>query len=295
MLENTRIFIKVVQFGSFSKAAAALKMPKSTVSRAISSLEIDTGTKLLLRTTRSLSLTAAGQAFFDACLTPLQTLEEAEKSLRGQDSIIAGKIKLTAPEDLGAYVVSPTLARLCQRHPKLVFEVNYSNEVVDLVRDGYDLAIRIGKLAPSTHKVRKAGIISLIMVASPEYLETSPELNHPQDLVKHPCLTLNLASVIPRWVLNSGKKSVSALIKPVVICNQMTSLVRMAREGAGIGLVPKYLTHEDTRSGALVHVLPDWSQAHYPVSVVSPSASAGSARLKLCSDLLIEELTSALV
>jgi DNA-binding transcriptional LysR family regulator len=294
MLENTRLFVKVVQFGSFSKAAAALKMPKSTVSRAIRSLEIDTGTKLLLRTTRSLSLTSAGQAFFDTCLAPLQTLEEAGKSLRGQDSIIAGKIKLTAPEDLGAYVISPTLARLCKRHPKLIFEVNYSNEVIDLVRDGYDLAIRIGKLAPSTHKVRKAGIISLVMVASPEYLKAAPPLNHPDDLINQFCLTLNLASVIPRWVLASGKKSVSALIKPVVICNQMTALVRMAREGAGIGLVPKYLIHEQLRSGNLVHVLPEWHQTQYPVSIVSPSASANSARLKLCSDLLLQEIAMAL-
>ena len=132
------------------------------------------------------------------------------------------------------------------------------------------------------------------MVASPEYLKTAPALKHPDDLINQHCLTLNLASVVPRWVLASGKKSVSALIKPVVICNQMTALVRMARESAGIALIPKYLIQEQLRAGELIHVLPEWHQTHYPVSIVSPSASSHSARLKLCSDLLLQEISTAL-
>ena len=269
-------------------------MPKSTVSRAISGLESSTGTKLLIRTTRSVSLTAAGQAFYDACAFSLKTLEEAEKSLRGQDSIIAGKIKLTAPEDLGAHVISPTLAHICRQHPKVTFDISYSNDVIDLVRDGYDLAIRIGKLSPSTHKVRKAGVVSLIMVASPSFLKDSPVLVQPRDLKHHKCLTLNLSSVVTHWVLTQKKSTVSAKIEPTMICNQMTSLVTLAKHGAGIGLVPKYLTKQLCESGELIHVLPEWAQTTHPVSIVSPSSSANSAKVKLCTDMLLNSLGNAL-
>src|SRR4051812_36061970 len=108
-LELTRYFVKVVQNGSFSRAADLLKLPKSTVSKAITRLEHDTGTKLLLRTTRSLTLTAAGRAFYDTCLGPVHILEDAQKSLYGQDSILSGTLKITAPEDLGAHVISPAV------------------------------------------------------------------------------------------------------------------------------------------------------------------------------------------
>lgn len=129
-IELTRIFVKVIQHGSFSKAADSLKIPKSTVSKAISRLERETGTKLLLRTTRSQTLTASGRAFYETCLEPLQILEDAQKSLFGKDAIIAGKIRITAPEDLGTHVIAPIIGELSQSYDKLFFELLYLNKVV---------------------------------------------------------------------------------------------------------------------------------------------------------------------
>lgn len=294
MFENTRIFVKVVQQGSFSRAATLLGVPKSTVSRAVRSLEEEHQTRLLLRTTRSLSLTAAGRMFFDACLGPVQALEEAEKSLSGKDAEMAGHVKLTAPEDLGAHVISPALARLCVAYPQLTFEVNYSNEVIDLVRDGYDLAVRIGKLSTSSYRTRKVGVISLITVAAPSYIGVAPTISKPDDLAKHACLTLNLATIVPRWQLMSGRKSTSVAIKPSIICNQMTSLVRMAREGAGVALVPRYLVADYLAQGELVQLLPDWYQNHYPVSLVMPLSGELPNRLRLCANRLTEDIAAAL-
>lgn len=208
--------------------------------------------------------------------------------------MIAGKIKLTAPEDLGAHVISPTLAHLAIEHPQLSFEIHYSNDVIDLVRDGYDIAVRIGKLNPSSFKAKRVGVISLVMVASPEYLKQASAPKHPDDLIEHACLTLNLATVVPRWILTDGKSSATASIRPRMICNQMTSLVRLALSGAGIALVPKYLVKNALEQKELVHILPTWYQNQYPVSLVLPLASHNAARLKLCAAVLEREIALSL-
>jgi len=166
MIENTRIFIEVVKQGSFSKTARLLKLQKSAVSRAIRAIEDSTGTKLLNRTTRSLSLTASGRAYFESCLGPMQALEDAERSLRGQDSMMVGSIKITAPEDLGEAIVAPTIAELSRIYPQIRFELHFSNEVVDLVRDGFDFAIRIGKLPESNFRAKKVGVCLVTMLAT---------------------------------------------------------------------------------------------------------------------------------
>src|SRR6266566_5612916 len=187
-LEPTRIFVKVVQQGSFSRAAELLKLPKSTVSRAVSRLETESGTKLLLRTTRSLTLTASGRAFYESCVGPIHALEDARKSLDGQDSIVVGTIRITAPEDFGTLVVSPAIGKLAKEHTGLVFEMHYTEKFVDLIKDGYDLAVRLGKLSPSRLKVRRFGEVAIIAVAAPEYLKQRPAIKKPQDLAMHDCM-----------------------------------------------------------------------------------------------------------
>ncbi|HET6346646.1 MAG TPA: LysR family transcriptional regulator, partial [Myxococcota bacterium] len=130
-IELVRIFTKVVQQQSFSKAAALLRLPKATVSRSVSRLERQTGTKLLVRTTRSVSTTSAGLAFYDAASASVQVLEAALRALQGQDSALSGTVRLTAPEDLGAHIISPAIAALSRAHGALAFELHYTDEVVD--------------------------------------------------------------------------------------------------------------------------------------------------------------------
>lgn len=288
-LETTRIFVKVIQNGSFTKAAALLKLPKSTVSKAISRLESETGTKLLLRTTRSLTLTAAGRAFYDSCLGPINILEDARKSLHGSDSILSGTVKITAPEDLGAHVISLAVGELTKKNPALNFELLYTDRIVDLVKDGFDIAVRIGSLGQSNFKMRRLGEVRLILVASAEYLKTAGKLKSPEDLLEHSCLTISMSSYASKWRLRSNKKeSATIAIHPRISSNQMTGLIRMAVKGAGIALVPSYLCRKEIESKELVHVLPNWESPGLPVSMVSPLASASSARLKVASDYLMQ-------
>lgn len=293
-LEPTRIFVKVVQQGSFSRAAELLKLPKSSVSRAVSRLEAESGTKLLLRTTRSLTLTAAGRAFYESCVGPIQALEDARKSLAGQDSIVVGTVRLTASEDFGTYVVSPVIGKLAKEHPGLVFELHYTDSVLDLVKGGYDLAIRIGKLNPSRLKAKRFGDIVFVAVAAPEYLQQRPAIKKPHDLSTHDCMMFTPRSPSPSWTFRSAGKIARVPVKPKLVVNQMTSLIAMAVQGVGIAFVPMFLCKKELQSGRLARVLPDWNGDSMPISIVSPVGVSSSSRLKLISDKIAEAIEASL-
>ncbi|MBL7542527.1 MAG: LysR family transcriptional regulator [Bdellovibrionaceae bacterium] len=292
-LDLTRIFVKVVQFNSFSKAAVMLKMPKSTVSKSISRLEKETGTKLLVRSTRSLTVTEAGRTFYEACLGPIHLIEDAQKALSGQDNLLTGLVRITAPEDLGTFIIAPAIAKLSAQHPMLRFELLYTDNLVDLVKDGFDLAVRIGRMRDSGLKLKRAGEVILVPVASPAYLKQKEKLKSPRDLAQHQCLTLNLRQTVDRWTLRSGDKAVHVGIQSKILSNQMSSLLRMALADAGIALVPTYICQSYLDNGKLVRVLPEWSSPGWPVSMISPLSPSSSARLKTTVDHIANELKRA--
>lgn len=289
-LDLTRIFVKVVQFNSFSKAAEALRMPRSTVSKSISRLERETGTKLLVRSTRSLALTAAGRGFYEASHGPVHQLEDARKALYGQDRVLTGVVRITAPEDLGTFVVAPAVAKLSALHPMLRFELEYTDDVIDLIKDGFDLAVRIGRARDSGMTLRRAGEVVLIAVASPGYLKDKARIKAPGDLSDHACLALNVRKMAGVWPLRSTGKAVQVPIKARILCNQTSSLLRMALADGGVALVPTYICQPYLDSGRLVRVLPAWSSIGWPVSLISPLAPSTSARLKATVDQILGEL-----
>lgn len=293
-LESTQIFVKVVQQGSFSRAAAILKLPVSTVSRAISRLEAEVGTTLMHRTTRSLKLTSEGQSYFDASVGPLQQLEEARKSLHGRGDVVSGLIKISATEDMGSFVVTPVIARVMKVQPALTFEFDYTNEVVDLVKGGYDIAVRVGRLNSSRFKSRKLGEISIVAVASPAYLARKPKIRKPNDLVDHDCIAFTPASVGFRWTLSQGGKTVVVPAKAKAIGNQMQSLISLAVEGGGVALVPHFACKSALASGGLVRVLPEWSSPGFPVSLIFPNTGDLPARVKIVADELARTLQEVL-
>ncbi|MCM2279490.1 MAG: LysR family transcriptional regulator [Oligoflexia bacterium] len=292
-LEPLRIFVKVIELGSFTRAAAVLNLPKSTVSRAVSRLEHQAHARLLLRTTRSLSLTAPGRAFYESCRDPIRALEEARRTLDGVDARISGVVRLTAVDDLGVQVISPAMGRLISRHPELSFEFSFTDELVDLVREGFDLAIRVGKLNPSSFRARKLGEIALIPVAAPAYLARKPEIREPADLSEHDSLAFP-GLALPRWTLCSGARTVSIPLRARALGNHMASLVELAANGAGVALVPAFLCKEKLESGELVRVLPRWSARGLPVSLVIPGAAEIPARIRLVAETLADELREVL-
>lgn len=293
-LELIQIFVQVVKNGSFTKAANILRLPKSTVSKAISKIEKETGTKLLVRTTRSQTLTSSGKAFYDTCAGPMDIIENAGKSLYGNDSLITGKIKLTAPEDLGSKVIAPAVAILCQKHSGLNFELYYTDEIMDLVKDGYDLAIRIGKLKESSLKEKKLGELNLILVASPKYIKNRSKITKIDDLKSLECLALSNKTTVSSWKLKNKTISEQIAIHPRIVSNQMSSLLSAALAGGGIALVPAYLCQDFLNTNELIHVLPQWTSPGLPVSILSPLAFSSSARLRATTDFLANEIQKAL-
>lgn len=293
-VDLVRIFVKVVQNNSFTKAGEALKIPKSTISKAMTELETETGTKLLVRTTRSLTLTAAGKAFYDNCLGPIQAIEDAQKSLYGSDNLLVGNMRITAPEDLGTEVIAPAVGELTRKHQGLSFELLYTQDIVDLVRDGFDMAIRIGDLKESGLKVKKIGDVKLVLIASPEYLKEFGKITSPEDLKEHQCLALGGRVSHKSWALKSDKGSTKINVSPRIASNQMSSILRAAISGAGIALVPSFLAHPHIQAGKIKRVLPHWTSHGLPVSMLSPLAFSASARLRMTSDHLFAHLQKAL-
>jgi len=294
-LELVKIFVKVIQFNSFSKAGENLKLPKSTISKAVTKLELETQTKLLVRTTRSLTLTPAGKKFYETSAPLIQQLEEAHKNLYGHDKTVTGHLKITAPEDLGAFVISPAIAKLSNQLPELSFELEYTNKIVDLVKEGFDLAIRLGKLNESNFKVKRVGEIYLVLVASPAYLKKHEKIRSPEDLKNHICLSYNATSLKDKWTLKSSKKTSKIQIKSNISSNQMSSLLMLARSGAGVALVPHYLCKEYVDSKELVHLLPDWRSPSFTVSIITPLPSNSSYRLKVTVEHLQKSLSAAVI
>lgn len=294
-LDVVQIFVQVVKTGGFSKAATSLRLPKSTVSKAVSRLERDSGTKLLIRTTRSQTLTAAGKAFYDSCVGPLELIENAKRSLHGNDSLLTGRIRLTASEDLGSEVIAPAAALLARRHPGLSFELIYTDEVLDLVKDGYDLAVRIGRPKESSLKIKKLGEVKLIPIAAPSYLKNRAKITKLEDLQSHDCLLLGSRSGgSGHWTLKSNVSSTQVTIQPRVISNQMSSLLKAALAGGGLALVPGFLARPYLDTGDLVRVLPKWISPGLPVSLLSPLPFSSSARLRITTDFLAAQVEAAL-
>lgn len=279
-IDIIRIFAKVVQSGNYTRAASILQLPKSSVSRAVSRLEKESGTKLLLRTTRSVTLTAAGRAFFDSCIGPLQQLEDARKSITGTDSFLTGLIRITGPEDLGSSIITPTLAELCKKHPEMKFEILYTNQIIDLIKDGFDLAIRIGDLKDSQLKAHKLGDLNLILVASPTYL-LNCRIKSPEDLLRYNCLSISSRYSKTQWRLKSAKNKKTLNFESKVVCNQMTSLMKLAEEGAGIALIPEYLCTDKLNDKTLTRVLSDYHEDGYPIWMLSPHSIQTSAKIKV--------------
>lgn len=291
-LDLIRIFVKVVQNGSFSRAAALMKLPKSTVSKAVAALERESGAKLLLRTTRSLTLTPSGKSFYESALGPVLALEDARKRLQGKDSVLSGRIKLTAPEDLGGVLIAPVLGRLTRENPELSFEVVYSGEILDLVKDGFDIAVRIGKLNESSFKAKLVGYNTMILVAAPSYLK-GKKIQRPQELAGEACLSYNERAFESQWQLKNGRQSASVKVATRVACNQMASLLHLACEGAGIAMLPDFLCEEALRQGKLKQVLPGWAGPVLPVHIITLQPANSSARLKLSVDAIEASLKAA--
>lgn len=285
-------FVRVVESGSFARAAQRLRSSTSSISRQIAGLEQHLGARLLNRTTRKLSLTEGGQAFYERSVQLLSELEEAEQLAGAAAAAPRGTIRLTCPRNLAAQQVAPVIARFVARHPNVRFDVAVSDSLVDLVEEGFDLAIRIGRVGAEGLVARRLGQVKQLLAAAPSYLGSNRALRVPADLAAHRALTYAYAAAPHVWHLNGPDGAGHDVrVTGPLIANSGELLIGSASAGLGVVMAPEFMLEPELATGNLVRVLPDYEGPLLDTWAVYPSRRHLSAKVRLFVDHLVESFS----
>ena len=263
-LLEMEIFVRVVDAGSISGGAERMDMVKSAVSRRLGELESRLGVQLLNRTTRRLSLTAAGSEFYERCNTILTDVTDAEANVAAADAILEGRLRVAVPLSFGIEHVGPAISDFMQVHPGLVVELDFNDRQVDLVAEGFDLGIRIAKLSDSSLIARKLTPIRHVICASPAYWDEYGRPVHPDALKQHVALRYTLSAKRSwRYMASDGRRG-AITVPAQTSANNGTFLSQAAANGAGVICMPVFIVYRLIESGKLEPVLLDyqWGDLH---------------------------------
>ena len=289
-LASLQAFVKVVQVGSFTGAADALDTQKAHLSRVISQLEKELGARLLERTTRSLSLTEIGREFFERAVGILAAVDEAQRAVQKAHGEPRGVLKLTCGVEFGMIAVSSWISDYLARHPQVRVEVDFTGRLVDLVHEGFDLAIRVGPLADSSLTARKLGALHYGLFAAPAYLARRVPPAHPADLQTHAILSFAGGSHQATWLLTAGDTQERVTLQPRMKANNVFAVRDAAVAGLGIAQLPLVVAASAVQSGQLRPVLDDWSLPVVPVHAVFASARYLTPKVRGFIDLAVERM-----
>jgi DNA-binding transcriptional LysR family regulator len=285
-------FVRVVESGSFARAAQRLRASTSSISRQIAGLEQHLGARLLNRTTRKLSLTEGGQAFYERSVQLLAELEEAEQVASATAATPRGTIRLTCPRNLASQQVAPVIARFAARHPHVRFDVTVSDSLVDLVEEGFDLAIRIGRIGAEGLVARPLGQVRLMLAAAPSYLRSNRAPRVPSDLAAHRALTYAYAAAPNLWrLIGADGTEHEVRVAGPLIANSGELLIASAAAGLGLVMAPRFMLEPDLAAGNLVRVLPDYEGPLLDTWAVYPSRRHLSAKVRLFVEHLVESFS----
>ena len=287
-------FAQVVEAASFSAAARALGLSKSAVSKQVSRLEARLGVQLLNRTTRRLSLTEAGAVFYEGCQRMLAEAEAAEQAVTHLAAAPRGHLRLNAPMSFGILHLSPLLPALLRRCPELTVDLTLNDRLVDLVEEGYDLAIRIGRLPDSSLIARRLAPSRAVLCAAPAYLEEQGLPDRPRDLKRHAGLIYSYQADGATWRLTGPAGSERVPVAGRFRVNNGDALRQAALGGLGIAQLPTFIVGDDLRTGRLRRVLPDWEvAAEAAVHAVYPATRNLSPKVRVVIDFLAERFGDA--
>lgn len=288
-LGDVEVFIAVVEHGSFTAGAVALSTTPSVLSRSVSRLEVRLGRQLLQRTTRRVSLTEAGRLYLEQARAAFSLLDEAGRDAQGQEGDLTGRVRLSVPTTYGHYRLPPLLARFARQYPQVQVELNITNRNVDLVAEGFDLAIRLGQLPDSGLVARKLEDAALLLVASPDYLQRMGTPRTLEELQRHLCLPF----VMPRtgrlapWVFRDGGADVDWLpASSIKTSDDVLGVVSLAERGMGICQSYEFIVRERMQRGQLTEVLPQYRGRSRPFSVIYAPHRHQSAATRAMIDLL---------
>ncbi|WP_321920534.1 LysR family transcriptional regulator [Paraburkholderia tropica] len=285
-----RVFTRVVECANFTRAADTLGMPRSSVSAAIQELENRIGTRLLNRTTRKVTTTQDGAAFYERCQRLIADVEETENLFRSADFTSAGTLRVDMPGRIGRLIVAPALPAFLDAYPQIDVSIGATDRPVDLIEERIDCALRVGTLNESELIARPIGTLPLINVASPAYLARHGIPRDPGDLARH--IPIGYASpssgrLAPwEWVDDDVNRELS--IKGRVTVNNAEAYIACCLSGLGLIQIPAYDVEAHIRAGELVEVLPEYRAAPMPITLLYPHRQYLSRRFQVFADWLVE-------
>lgn len=285
-LSDVDVFVRVVDAGSYATAAKSLGISRSHASRMVSALEARLGVRLLHRTTRRISTTQTGQTFYETCSPLLEALAAAEARAAAERDDVVGTLRISAPAHLGLHYLAGPIARFQAQYPGLETVIDYSDRKVDLVAEGFDLAIRGGTVENSSLVAKRLWPIRVGVFAAPKYLAAHGTPKHPSELTSHRCLLYANSNQPRQWRLQKGDVEVVAAVTGPMSSTSSEALTLAAREGLGLVCLPDFAVARLVAAGELVPALPGWVGPASWFWALRPHRTHLPARLRLFIDFL---------
>ena len=287
-LNSIRAFTKVVQHSSFAAAARDLRLSRSAVSKHVIELEQELGGQLLSRTTRSVTATENGQAYYERCLAILSDLEEADLSATRLQAEVHGLLRINAPMSFGTLHLARAVADFMEKYPDLRIQLLLSDQQVDPVQEGFDVTLRIADLPSSSMIARRIAPARRAICASPSYLARHGTPKHPDDLRGHACLTYGHLATGNQWKL-TGPDGDHWIAIPWTLCTNNAEVLRDAAvQGRGIALLPTFIAGADFQQGRLATILPGYQAPEISIYAIYPATRHLSLKVRVFIDFLVE-------
>ncbi|GAB3464323.1 putative multidrug efflux transcriptional regulator CeoR [Massilia terrae] len=282
-LQAMEVFVQVVDAGSFTRAADSLQLPKATVSTLVQGLEAALAAKLLYRTTRNVTVTTDGAAYYERCVRILSDVRDAEEALSRTRLSPSGRLRVDAPTGLSSQILVPALPEFFERYPDIELELGSTDRPVELVEEGVDCAVRGGALADSSLIARRVGVLNFVTAAAPSYLQKHGTPQHPHDLRQHRCVNFfsHKTGKSYDWDFRRGDEQIILPPRGGIAFNDSNAYIRAGLAGLGVVQMTDYLMMEHVAAGKMVQVLPDWTSDPLPVNVVYPQNRHLSAKVRV--------------
>ena len=282
-LQAMEVFVQVVDTGSFTRTAEMLNMPKASVSTLVQALETSLAAKLLHRTTRLVTVTSDGAAYYERCIRILSDVRDAEESLSRTRLNPSGRLRVDTPTGLSSEILVPALPDFFERYPDITLELGSTDRTVDLIEEGVDCAVRGGALLDTSLIARRVGVINFVTAASPAYLARHGRPTHPNDLLQHRCVNYFSAKngKVSDWDFNRDGERIAIPLPGAIALNDSNAYVTAGLAGLGIIQMTDYLLTRHVQDGRMVQVLPDWVSDPLPVHIVYPQNRHMSAKVRV--------------
>lgn len=291
LLENIRVFVRVVELGSFSAASRYMRVSPAVVSHRIQQLERHVGVRLLNRTTRQVQPTEQGMLYYEACLEVIRTVEQAETSVAGAGGTPKGVLKVTAPLGFGRRILAPLIPAFQAETPNVELQLRMSDHLLDLIKEGMDAAIRMAVPADSSLIIRKIADCPRVLCAAPAYLDAHGAPKTPDDLLDHACLLLRFpGSQQYRWTLHGPGGPATPAVAGPFDADDGDVLTQWALDGHGIAMKPVWEVAGHIRDGRLRPVLADWPPEPLTLAILYPHRRLLPAKVRAFSDFVVERV-----